>query len=364
VSKAKQVYCKQHGKFDACADSVAKAYKAKPKPGDPGFMGHAIKNAHKRHRAALQRSKTENLGDNGIIHAVGKAAKFPQGGDDGIRHLTGTSHITTSVEGRGTGKLVACEVGNRQFDGTPMMGHAKGHAAILPQDKQGESSPATAAVGGTSLREQVPGKSVSKAHEADPFEVSKAGLPKTKKQAQNLGMKIRGVEGSVVGGAVGSMAGKKGAAVGAGLGALAGTASGHSYGTHYAERNHLAKRDSSRDASPKKGQHPPEVHAYIEEKKKDLSKSLTGHDGFSEDVEKAFDPAAALGGVKTAMSGVKAGIGGVDHAPGVMSKPFGGGVKLGGALRPMANTFKKPAVQLGGAAATGGFLGAKAKNGL
>jgi hypothetical protein len=109
-----------------------------------------------------------------------------------------------------------------------------------------------------------------------------------------------------------------------------------------------AVKKAERPEEAKKGQHPPEVHAYIAEKKKDLSKS---HDAFLVDIEK-FD---GFGAAKNVIPGIRQA--GSLAAGAVKTNPMAAGV-AGGAVGGGLMGKKKVRDAIGGAAGVGAGIGA------
>lgn len=209
------------------------------------------------------------------------------------------------------------------------------------------------------------GKAMTSGHEA--FEISK------RTRDTSLG---RDVTGALFPGIHGAIAGKPGHKVKAAAYELGGNlvlpTVGAGIGTHIASQHghyvKLPKRGRTKKVSKamavaqsskpgKKVQvaHPPEVQAYIENKKAELSKSATGHEAFLlEDVEKAFSLGGAVGAVRNAGK-IAAG---VVKSPGVL-KPAEGAHRGAGKVAGMVHARPKTAMALGGAgvAGTGYTLG-------
>jgi uncharacterized protein YcfJ len=209
---------------------------------------------------------------------------------------------------------------------------------------------------------------------ADPFEVFSKDIAFTPKQAAKMlrdhanrpnarakdiggGAAKGGLIGGVTGGALSGAHGRDefliGSALGAGLGAATGAAVGAgNKGRQLKAANRLDSvskvKKAERPEEAKKGQHPPEVHAYIAEKKKDLSKS---HDAFLVDIEK-FD---GFGAAKNVIPGIRQA--GSLAAGAVKTNPMAAGV-AGGAVGGGLMGKKKVRDAIGGAAGVGAGIGA------
>lgn len=260
VSKAmaKKTYCKQHGKFDACAEqAVSKGMvgdvkaigrlkaaqgvsRLKVAAGKPGGVdgGKFLAGAQAKANMAARKEKKAL----GPLAIVGKR-HGPGGGDvgdDGIHHLTGVERVRVSRETRGTGGLVPLVVGRRKLDGTPKMGHGDSSSKISDGDKAGASG-RSKPVGSSRIREQI-GKAAD-----DPFELSKSVYTKADRHLERaehgLGQAARltipPAAGAVVGGALGNLVAGR---IGGGVGLVGGGIMGARSGVQRAERASQARK--------------------------------------------------------------------------------------------------------------------------